>query len=153
MLLLFTCRCSYVYFETVDKTDAATGKLREEMILVCNFLRKDLMHANEFVRGCALRFVAKLKEFELLEPLVKPIKENLDHRHSYVRRNAVLALHNAYRVSETLCVDAPEIMERQLKVCCALVNFLPVFCNICPCLLYTSPSPRDRQKSRMPSSA
>ena len=25
--------------------------------------------------------------------------------------------------------------------------------NICPCLLYTSPSPRDRQKSRMPSSA
>ena len=28
-------------------------------------------------------------------------------------------------------------------------------CNHCPyvCLLYTSPSPRDRQKSRMPSSA
>ena len=27
------------------------------------------------------------------------------------------------------------------------------FCNIWTCLLYTSPSPRDRQKSRMPSSA
>ena len=34
------------------------------------------------------------------------------------------------------------------------------FCKVCgihthnrPCLLYTSPSPRDRQKSRMPSSA
>ena len=26
-------------------------------------------------------------------------------------------------------------------------------CNACTCLLYTSPSPRDRQKSRMPSSA
>ena len=25
--------------------------------------------------------------------------------------------------------------------------------NMCGCLLYTSPSPRDRQKSRMPSSA
>ena len=25
--------------------------------------------------------------------------------------------------------------------------------NVNPCLLYTSPSPRDRQKSRMPSSA
>ena len=25
--------------------------------------------------------------------------------------------------------------------------------NLLPCLLYTSPSPRDRQKSRMPSSA
>jgi coatomer subunit beta len=120
-----------VYFETVDKTDSNSGKLREEMILVCNFLRKDLMHANEFVRGCALRFVAKLKEFELLEPLIKPIKENLDHRHSYVRRNAVLALHNAYRVSDTLCVDAPEIMERQIKVChcrakaCIYVTFTP----------------------------
>ena len=27
------------------------------------------------------------------------------------------------------------------------------YCKIEPCLLYTSPSPRDRQKSRMPSSA
>ena len=27
------------------------------------------------------------------------------------------------------------------------------FKNLCNCLLYTSPSPRDRQKSRMPSSA
>ena len=26
-------------------------------------------------------------------------------------------------------------------------------CNVLTCLLYTSPSPRDRQKSRMPSSA
>ena len=26
-------------------------------------------------------------------------------------------------------------------------------CGACTCLLYTSPSPRDRQKSRMPSSA
>ena len=28
-----------------------------------------------------------------------------------------------------------------------------LFCTLCGCLLYTSPSPRDRQKSRMPSSA
>ena len=27
------------------------------------------------------------------------------------------------------------------------------FISLCTCLLYTSPSPRDRQKSRMPSSA
>ena len=25
--------------------------------------------------------------------------------------------------------------------------------NLCPCLLYTSPSPRDKRQSRMPSSA
>ena len=38
------------------------------------------------------------------------------------------------------------------------VTVVPALCNDCdpqpyPCLLYTSPSPRDRQKSRMPSSA
>ena len=32
------------------------------------------------------------------------------------------------------------------------INYTNV-CNVYCCLLYTSPSPRDRQKSRMPSSA
>ena len=32
-------------------------------------------------------------------------------------------------------------------------NKWKLFCLYCRCLLYTSPSPRDRQKSRMPSSA
>ena len=32
-------------------------------------------------------------------------------------------------------------------------NANPPVCKIMDCLLYTSPSPRDRQKSRMPSSA
>ena len=35
-----------------------------------------------------------------------------------------------------------------------LMRYAAELCNnINPCLLYTSPSPRDRQKSRMPSSA
>ena len=33
------------------------------------------------------------------------------------------------------------------------INLLEKVVNINSCLLYTSPSPRDRQKSRMPSSA
>ena len=32
-------------------------------------------------------------------------------------------------------------------------TWCPTCAEIDPCLLYTSPSPRDRQKSRMPSSA
>ena len=32
-----------------------TGDLKEEMILVCNALRNDLMHANEYVCGSTLR--------------------------------------------------------------------------------------------------
>ena len=34
-----------------------------------------------------------------------------------------------------------------------LANFVPLPLSAITCLLYTSPSPRDRQKSRMPSSA
>ena len=32
-------------------------------------------------------------------------------------------------------------------------NFIPYFANVFSCLLYTSPSPRDVEESRMPSSA
>ena len=35
----------------------------------------------------------------------------------------------------------------------ALSTYIKVYEITDPCLLYTSPSPRDRQKSRMPSSA
>ena len=35
----------------------------------------------------------------------------------------------------------------------ALGGLAAVLISVDPCLLYTSPSPRDRQKSRMPSSA
>ena len=80
-----------LYWEVVAKYDAA-GKLLPEMILVCNALRNDLNHPNEYVRGCTLRFLCKVKEAEVIEPLVPSVKANLEHRHSYVRRNAVAAL-------------------------------------------------------------
>ncbi|CAM9845933.1 unnamed protein product [Hapterophycus canaliculatus] len=78
-----------MYWEVVKKYDAE-GKLLPEMILVCNALRNDLNHPNEYVRGCTLRFLCKLREPELLEPLVPTVKLCLEHRHSYVRRNAAL---------------------------------------------------------------
>lgn len=73
------------------------GKLMQEMILVCDAYRKDLQHPNEFLRGSTLRFLCKLKEPELLEPLMPAIRACLEHRHSYVRRNAVLAIFTIYR--------------------------------------------------------
>ncbi len=39
-----------------------------------------------------LRFLCRIREEEILEPLVPSILTNLEHRHSYVRRNAVLAV-------------------------------------------------------------
>jgi len=44
-----------------------------------------------------LRFLCKLKEPELLEPLMPAIRACLEHRHSYVRRNSVLAIFTIYR--------------------------------------------------------
>lgn len=58
---------------------------------------QDLQHPNEFIRGSTLRFLCKLKESELLEPLMPAIRACLEHRHSYVRRNAVLAIYTIYR--------------------------------------------------------
>lgn len=61
------------------------------------FIIKDLQHPNEYLRGSTLRFLCKLKEPELLEPLMPTIRACLEHRHSYVRRNAVLAIFTIYR--------------------------------------------------------
>lgn len=54
------------------------------------------------------------QEPELLENLLKAIKENLKHEHPYVRKNAVLAVASIYRLSEDLLPDAPELIEAML---------------------------------------
>ena len=64
------------------------GKMRQEMILVCNSIQRDLQHPNEFIRGNTLRFLCKLKEADLLETLVPNVRQCLEHRHAYVRKNA-----------------------------------------------------------------
>lgn len=72
--------------------------------------QQDLQHPNEFLRGSTLRFLCKLKEPELLEPLMPVIRDCLDHRHSYVRRNAVLAIFTIYKNFEWLVPDGPELI-------------------------------------------
>jgi len=98
-----------IFWEVVPKT-GADGKLLHEMILVCDAYRKDLEHANEFIRGSTLRFLCKLKEPELLEPLMPAIRSCLEHRHSYVRRNAVFAIFTIFRNFDFLIPDAPELV-------------------------------------------
>ncbi|CAM9398670.1 unnamed protein product, partial [Scytosiphon promiscuus] len=101
-----------MYWEVVKKYDAE-GKLLPEMILVCNALRNDLNHPNEYVRGCTLRFLCKLREPELLEPLVPTVKLCLEHRHSYVRRNAALLCYYIHKnFGQQLLPDGPELIDR-----------------------------------------
>ncbi len=101
------------YLEIVDK-HGPDGKMLPEMILVCNMVRNELVHPNEYTRGCALRFVCKIHDPEILEPLVPAIRQNLEHRHSFVRRNAVLAVHTIFEKFEFLIPDAPELVEEVL---------------------------------------
>lgn len=101
-----------LYMEMIEKC-GPDGKILPEMILLCQNLRNNLQHPNEFLRGCTLRFLCRITEHDLLEPLVPSIVQNLEHRHPFVRRNAVMAINKIYGLpeGEHLIPDAPEIIE------------------------------------------
>lgn len=103
------------FWEAVPKLDEH-GKLRQEMILVVNALRNDLQHPNEFIRGTTLRFLTKVREPELLEPLVPTVRECLAHRNAYVRKNAyfcVLAIYE-HKATQFLIPDAADLVAQAL---------------------------------------
>ncbi|KAG0764794.1 hypothetical protein G6F57_005029 [Rhizopus arrhizus] len=120
------------YWEICPKTKP-DGKLKDEFILVCNALMNDLQHPNEYIRGSTLRFLCKIKEAELLEPLVPSVRACLEHRHSYVRKNAVFAIGSIYKSFDLLFPDAPEVVESFLlseaDMTCRRNAFV-VLCNI-----------------------
>ena len=107
-------------------------KMLPEMILVCNALMNDLNHPNEYVRGSMLRFLCKVKDMEILGPLIPSVKACLEHRHPYVRKNAALAVFHAYHLyGEDLIPDAPEMMasflEQETDVAARRNAFLMLF--------------------------
>lgn len=73
-------------------------------------MRFDLQHPNEYIRGNTLRFVCKLRDAELVEPLLAPARQCLEHRHAYVRKNAVWAIASIYQHLESLIPDAPDLL-------------------------------------------
>ncbi|KAK4267700.1 hypothetical protein QN277_024446 [Acacia crassicarpa] len=105
-----------LYLEIIEKTDSK-GKVLPEMILICQNLRNNLQHPNEYIRGVTLRFLCRLNETEIIEPLIPSILSNLEHRHPFVRRNAVLAVMALYKLpqGELLLDSAPEIIDKLLS--------------------------------------
>ena len=103
----------HFYWEVSPRLDS-NGKLKQEMILVCNAIRNDLQHPNEYIRGSTLRFLQKVREPELLEPLIPAVRQCLEHRHSYVRKNAVFCIYTIFQHNEQLFSDAPEIIDEFL---------------------------------------
>jgi coatomer subunit beta len=100
-----------MYWEIIEKKNPQTGHLLSEMILICNALKNNLTHPNEYIRGSTLRFLCKIKESEILESLISSVTENLTHRHSYVRKNAVWAVYSIWTVNNELIPDAAELIE------------------------------------------
>ena len=87
------------------------------MILVCNTLQNILIHPNEYLSGSMLNFLWKVKDEEILGPLIASIKQCLEHRQQYVRKNAALAIFHAQKlVGDVLIPDAPELIEEFLMV-------------------------------------
>ncbi|GLT74710.1 hypothetical protein SLA2020_464930 [Shorea laevis] len=105
-----------LYLEIIEKTDTK-GRVLPEMILICQNLRNNLQHPNEYIRGVTLRFLCRLNETEIIEPLIPSVLQNLEHRHPYIRRNAILAVMSIYKLpqGEQLLVDAPDMIEKVLS--------------------------------------
>ncbi|CAK7354178.1 unnamed protein product [Dovyalis caffra] len=105
-----------LYLEIIDKKDPK-GRVLPEMILICQNLRNNLQHPNEYIRGVTLRFLCRLNETEIIEPLIPSVLQNLEHRHPFIRRNAILAVMAIYKLpqGEQLLVDAPEMIEKVLS--------------------------------------
>lgn len=101
------------YWEICPKTNP-DGKLKQEMILVCNYYKNDLQHPNEFIRGSTLRFLCKLREPELLEPLIPSVRDCLNHKYPYVRKNAIFAVASIYKHFPNLIPDAAELISNVL---------------------------------------
>jgi len=91
------------------------GRLLPEMILFCDHVRRWLQSSNEYQRAVALRFVIHFPYREIMEPLIPATRGNLDHRHSIVRSNAVIAIFKIYSRFEDLIPDATEIIYNCLE--------------------------------------
>lgn len=102
----------HFYWEVCPKLNP-DGSLKQEMILVCNAIRNDLQHPNEYIRGATLRFLCKLHEPDLLDPLIPSILSCLEHRHAYVRKNAVFTVYSIAQEPATShhIPDAPETIQ------------------------------------------
>lgn len=104
-----------LYWEIIQKRKL-NGKIMEEFLMVCNNLRNDLTHANEYVVGMSLKLIGRIAIRDILDALVPPIYEQcLQHIEAFVRRNAVECLYNIYsNFGEEIVPDLDEKMTAML---------------------------------------
>jgi coatomer subunit beta len=127
-----TKKLLFLYYEMVETRDRK-GNLKPEFLLICDALRNDLIHPNEYLRAAALRLASKFQEDELIGPLVSAIEQSLHHSSAYVRRHAVVALGRIYQRWPKLAPSAPSeigsLLQNETDSACCRVAFL-VLCDI-----------------------
>ena len=99
-------------------------------------------------RAAAIRLAAEGAKIEILD--IKNASEVCEE----IRAADGVAYSSICDVTnEAQIAEAVNVIEQRHGHVDILVNNAGILSGRTPCLLYTSPSPRDRQKSRMPSSA
>ncbi|KAH7905808.1 adaptin [Hygrophoropsis aurantiaca] len=103
-------RLLHLYWE-VHRYDE-NGRLKQKVILVVYVPAKlSLQHPDEYICGATPRFLQKIsKDAEFLEHLIPICRSYLEHRHSYVRKDARFVVHTIYREHEHLNPGVPELM-------------------------------------------
>ena len=81
----------FLFWEVIEK-HKPDGTMKDEIILLCNGIRKDLDSPNEYIRGRTLRLLTKLPYKEILENVKAAVFENIKHVHPYVRSNAIMCV-------------------------------------------------------------
>lgn len=104
----------HLFFQIFDFS-TPDGSVREESILVCNALCNDLSSPNEYVRGSVLRLISKLRHWNIVQPMISAILDNMKHPDPYVHRNALICLTKiAERFGPDCVMSAIEDTERLL---------------------------------------
>ena len=128
----------FLFWEVIEKTNS-NGKIKDEFILVCNYLRKDLDSPNEYIVGRTLRLLTKLTMPEILENLKSTVFDNLKHKHAYVRSNALMCVMSFI---ENFGVDVvPDNLNDQLRE--IILKDVDTVCRRNAYLVYSKISPME----------
>ncbi|CAL5014983.1 unnamed protein product [Urochloa decumbens] len=126
-----------LYLETVYKGADVFGRVPPDTTLVRDYLRRNLRHRDEYIRGLTLRFISRLAHPDLLEPIVESVLVNLYHRHCFVRRHAysaIFAIHLQPKPNgRQLLPDALDRVEHELSFERDAAAMRNAFFMLCTC--------------------
>ena len=132
-----------MYENMADGSEAGTDKGETPKVVVTNEAEEDDKEDDEKV----VDLEEILRE---MEADMKDDKDKVDEEKEEDEKEMKVELNEAYKVIKSLQKTINEVNLLNAKLLFANKLFRA---HNMTCLLYTSPSPRDRQKSRMPSSA